>query len=292
MSMRFVVGCAIWLVGCALGDVYTCSTSSQCGTGARCEASGYCSFSDGMCPSGFRYGRWAPSSLAQKCVGASAGGCGDLLLCDSFDGSISSAWLQVADPGTGTLTVESDPAHVYRGSGSLKVHLDPGAFNDVGIVKHDPPIPQNQIYVRMFVYLPPGFAGQFVNAPRILDFSQYGVGYGDVAVDVEDTTSLTLGSHPPVTGGGEMTSTAQLGTARWQCLELQVNAATDGSSTGSATLLVGGASVATMSPLKVDPTQPLNELGIGVGGQLASASGFDLWIDEVAVDNKPIGCQK
>lgn len=65
-------GLALALLHAACGsDVFACSASEDCSDGGidgACEASGYCSFPDGDCPSGARYGDHAGDSLAGECV--------------------------------------------------------------------------------------------------------------------------------------------------------------------------------------------------------------------------------
>ncbi len=46
---------------------FACETSAQC-SGGSCEATGYCSFEDGTCASGRRYGQRADPIYAGKCV--------------------------------------------------------------------------------------------------------------------------------------------------------------------------------------------------------------------------------
>ena len=56
------------LVGCRYHGVFVCADDSQC-SGGRCElTTGYCSFADGMCPSGFRYGDSSGDGYANECV--------------------------------------------------------------------------------------------------------------------------------------------------------------------------------------------------------------------------------
>lgn len=56
--------------GCPQGT-FSCSDDTQCEGGegeGRCEIDGYCSFPDGECPSGRRYGEHASSGIAGECV--------------------------------------------------------------------------------------------------------------------------------------------------------------------------------------------------------------------------------
>ena len=71
--------------GCApsLPASYHCTVDAQCtlsGQQGRCEPNGACSFADGSCADGQRYGQYAPPGLAGACVGAAgdlgAGGAG------------------------------------------------------------------------------------------------------------------------------------------------------------------------------------------------------------------------
>jgi hypothetical protein len=62
-----------WLLqsACSSTEVtFHCKSSDQCTLGAqvgRCEATGLCSFADGACPSGRRYGRYSGAN-ADACT--------------------------------------------------------------------------------------------------------------------------------------------------------------------------------------------------------------------------------
>lgn len=59
---------------------FQCGASSECSPNGQCEDSGFCSFPDGNCSSGRRYGAASGAGYAQECVEASgldAGMCGD-----------------------------------------------------------------------------------------------------------------------------------------------------------------------------------------------------------------------
>ncbi len=69
---RFVVAacvCAAVLAACGTG-AFACTDDSECepGIGGRCEPSGFCSFPDDACDSGYRYGDHASDELARQCV--------------------------------------------------------------------------------------------------------------------------------------------------------------------------------------------------------------------------------
>lgn len=55
------------LAACRIG-AFHCEDVDDCGSDGTCEASGFCSFPDGACPSGQRYGEHAGDGLAGACV--------------------------------------------------------------------------------------------------------------------------------------------------------------------------------------------------------------------------------
>lgn len=59
------------LAGCSSDALFQCQRNDQCvsqGEEGVCQASGYCSFGDGTCDSGYRYADSAPPGLAGQCV--------------------------------------------------------------------------------------------------------------------------------------------------------------------------------------------------------------------------------
>ena len=71
---------AICLVGlgladCAAAAAFECESSAQC-TGGQCEPNGFCSFPDGACDSGKRFGDAAPAPVGGACVPLEEAGTG------------------------------------------------------------------------------------------------------------------------------------------------------------------------------------------------------------------------
>ena len=68
--MRLILVVAlVGSAGCLRTTQFHCSAATDCGAGGSCELSGYCSFPDGLCTSGRRYGDLS-GSLSKVCVGA------------------------------------------------------------------------------------------------------------------------------------------------------------------------------------------------------------------------------
>lgn len=71
---------AVALAGCAKAEAFECAGDQQCVDGPKagvCEPSGFCSFPDGTCPEGKRYGEWAGEGLGGSCVEGGAPTTGD-----------------------------------------------------------------------------------------------------------------------------------------------------------------------------------------------------------------------
>ncbi|MBK7860788.1 MAG: hypothetical protein IPJ65_19740 [Archangiaceae bacterium] len=73
--MRNALFVAVVCGACTAPLEFQCDTTQQCassGQRGRCESTGYCSFADEGCESGFRYGEWATASLRTRCTDAAA----------------------------------------------------------------------------------------------------------------------------------------------------------------------------------------------------------------------------
>lgn len=70
MRRLTVIGAFVALAsaGCLRTTQYRCTSDADCGAGAVCEATNYCSFADSACPDGRRYGEFS-GDYANRCVG-------------------------------------------------------------------------------------------------------------------------------------------------------------------------------------------------------------------------------
>jgi len=95
--------------GCQYGPYqFTCTGDASCGPGGTCEVNGFCSFPDGMCPSGRRFGDLGGPSAGQ-CVGSCYGSDLHTTICFT---AAPTGMLNVSQPTfntTGTDTLEGTP---------------------------------------------------------------------------------------------------------------------------------------------------------------------------------------
>lgn len=109
---------ATWLAAPACGaSVFQCLTTEDCAgrPGGSCEASGHCSFPDETCPSGQRYGEFAPEAFSELCVDPDAGT--STSSGSGADSASSSAGTTTIVPGTG-LSDSSGPGSTGTSDGS------------------------------------------------------------------------------------------------------------------------------------------------------------------------------
>lgn len=76
------------LAGCwSPREAFVCASAVECqagGASGTCEPNGYCSYADGSCGAGRRYGGGAGGGLAGICVGDEPGGDGGAAVADAF----------------------------------------------------------------------------------------------------------------------------------------------------------------------------------------------------------------
>lgn len=216
-------------------------------------------------------------SGASRC--ASAG----VLLCESFENGLDSAvWTPLID-GTGTAVV--DGLHAFRGAKAL--HIDVTGTGHKAAISETKtfPIANNILYARMFVWFD-SFTTQahftMAEAPQTaagawIRFGGQGGKYG-------------VGTDHGASGDWLQQDTAPVPTKQWTCIEFELESDTNEfhvwqDDVERTALNVGAKQHAGF----VMP--PFTSLWFGWQTYSNQAPG-ELWIDEIAIDSKPIGCAK
>jgi hypothetical protein len=83
-------------------------------------------------------------------------------------------------------------------------------------------------------------------------------------------------------------SQTQIPLGEWACIEWE---ASQGAGSGDVRVWLNGAEL-TDAALTNVPVVNVDVFGFGVYPDTVPSSGFDLRYDEIAIDNKPIGCDK
>jgi hypothetical protein len=205
--------------------------------------------------------------------------------CDGFESpTLSSHWAAVVQSG-GTVTV--DTTRAYRGVSSLHLHqnaLGSNGASDVEI-NESQSFPAAQLWVRAFVYLPGAFAAD--DADLVLA-EQNTTPYGGILLGVQGTS---LHTNNTLTGTRK-TSTTVMPRDRWVCLEWTIQFG----ASGTTALTVDGVAANNLGGAQnLAPTPAIGQLGLSLiaqappGGSIAAR---DVWIDEVIVDTKAVGCAR
>ena len=137
---------AVGLVPACGSSAFACTEDAQCGALGVCEASGYCSFVDGECPSGRRYGALAPKELADQCVepmDASTGAvAGDTTTTDpstTLEPSTSSSTTMPSTTSSTTMPVDPSTTSVDESTTDTPVSESSGAVESSSSSEPPPP---------------------------------------------------------------------------------------------------------------------------------------------------------
>jgi hypothetical protein len=290
---------AVLLVSASCVDVdgpFRCTSSKQCvskGVQGICEPQGYCSFPDESCADGGQ--RFAPLSgdLGGVCVEAPTNPSlcseGSFALCDGFEApALSASWM----PDITNAVIEPDTAHAYRGMRSLHVHKDAtnGGPSTYDYIYASPTLTATQ-YFRAFFYVPsPGPAG-FTNLMNS-DATTTAGGVDFVAQSGAKGLSVGLNDWFSDSGSGDHITPTLLTKDDWVCVEIQVTPAT-GAGTFDLKLAINGVVQSAASFAAATIPSVARRLYLGYGTNMPPAMpAVDFWVDEVAVDSAPIGCQR
>jgi hypothetical protein len=205
------------------------------------------------------------------------------LLCESFeDGLDAAVWTQLIS-GEGTVTV--DATRAFRGAKSLHVNVVNAGHKAAISETKTFPITNNIVFARMFVWFDSFTTGAhftMAEAPQTaagawIRFGGQGGKYG-------------VGTDHGASGDWLQQDTAPVPTKQWTCIEFEFKSDTNEfhvwlDDVERTALNVG----AKQHPGFVMP--PFTSLWFGWQTYSNQAPG-EFWIDEIAIDSKPIGCAK
>jgi len=205
------------------------------------------------------------------------------LLCESFeDGLDAAVWTQLIS-GDGTVTV--DGTRAFRGSKSLHVNVVNAGHKAAISETKTFPIANNILFARMFVWFDTFTTGAhftMAEAPQIaagawIRFGGQGGKYG-------------VGTDHGASGDWLQQDTAPVPTKQWTCIEFELKSDTNEfhvwlDDVERTALNVGAKQHAGF----VMP--PFTSLWFGWQTYSNQAPG-EFWIDEIAIDSKPIGCAR
>jgi hypothetical protein len=259
--------------GDASVDVAVTSTGGNGGSGgAAGGAAGVTGGQDAGGVGGFGF------TGASRCASSGA------LLCESFENGLdATVWTQLIG-GTGTATV--DDVHAFRGTKALHIAVVGATGHKAAISETKTfPIANNILYARMFIWFDTFTTGAhftMAEAPQTaagawIRFGGQGGKYG-------------VGTDHGASGDWLQQDTTPVPTKQWTCIEFELKSDTNEfhvwqDDVERTALNVG----AKQHNGFVMP--PFTSLWFGWQTYSNQAPG-ELWIDEIAIDSKPIGCAK
>jgi hypothetical protein len=209
--------------------------------------------------------------------------CGsDFFFCDGFERDLS-AWTR---PSSGAGTVEQDTTRALRGASAMHARVPELTTNG----------PADATLLRSFTW-PAHLYARFFGYVTTSVFSE-GVNLITLVSDRGGGAALFLSSPSPgapsrfaltafaVPNEGSLFSATLIPANRWFCVELEIDQPGK-----RLTVSVDGAPLAQLT--RTIDIAPITNLGVGLNfpsGHVGPP--IEAWFDEVAVDDKPVGCDR
>jgi hypothetical protein len=240
----------------------------------------------------FDWSQLTPPS-ATTCTGPSAVG----LFCDGFEDPTAFAKNWQMPPGMlGSAGI--DGSRAYRGSHSLHVSTPavPATTTVLAEIFESQmlatsPLPR---YVRVYLFVP---AAPSPVGLSLLQLIQDNPPYTGISVGMSPAGKFYVLDNVP-DPNLNMNPNVDFPTNQWSCIELAYSASSpDAGAAGGIDLTVSveGHPVPQLAQTNLPPpaTPPVRVVIGAVGRNVAGdLSAFDLWADEVVIDDKPIGCAR
>ncbi len=215
-------------------------------------------------------------------------------LCDGFEGgSIDlTKWGTRVEP-KGMIGVDNTMA--YRGGFSLHAHFGTTSFQGYSgaEVREVITFPQDPVYIRAFMFLPSNLPPVDVQFMRV---EQDGDPFGGLGLEVLPNRTLTNYDYNLPQKHFSMASAMKMPLGRWVCVEWRVAPLTsmpDGGFAGETQVWLDGTELVDQRLSGIAVSPPLLHAAIGMDCTAGSqVPPVDMWFDEIAIDDKPIGCAK
>jgi hypothetical protein len=220
----------------------------------------------------------APPSPSCGCANVAA------VVCEDFEGKPNSPWKMAGDEPP-----LIDTSQHHCGASSLHLHtqaITNGSISST-LIESDTftnPSLADGFYVRAWVYAPPRFTIAGNNFMALFEAHQDRQPFLGIAAQLGANTAAIANW---TTAFAYEATKAAMPLDKWTCVEWHVAFRP----TGASQLWVADAS-ASLDPTNTNPTPPYNELIIGIyfSGADSAQPAVDLWIDELVIDSKRIGC--
>lgn len=215
---------------------------------------------------------------------------GGWLLCDGFEsGAISATrWGQNTTASIGTIAV--DNARAFRGTYSVKLGADMKGDMESYFesnLAENVTFPNDPTYVRLWMYYPSTFP---LISTAIVKIRQGSDPYGGWFLGLKDRSFWTGSFY--FQGPGERVSATTMPFDRWTCIEVMLdNGSPDAGVGGAARVWIDGTELTDVASPTLYSAAPFGTLYVGLEGVAPPGlQPFGYWVDEIAVDNKRIGC--
>jgi hypothetical protein len=226
----------------------------------------------------------APGDL--RSVDFSSPGCPlDVALCEDFESGVINAGRWETDEITASVRVATDNPH--RGVYSMHVHSNFASAGTTisGLIRQTATLAGGQpplMAVRLYLYLPP-VAPVFT----LVDIAQVVAPYEDLELNIDTGNTISLWNGVSM----QDTSGPQLPASQWLCLEWWI-----ARSPGEMRVFLDDTEVTALHVTQATQPSPspLGEMTFGIDSYQPpqAVNPYDIWVDDIIVDTKAIGCSR
>jgi hypothetical protein len=213
--------------------------------------------------------------------------------CEDFESGVLASPRWTKDI-TGTATVDIDATFAFRGTHSLKVHLGGSSFTGhaTAFISHTMAFPRDPLFVRMFVFVPSSTPAESL---QMVQLNQDVNPFGGFGLELTENRKLTTYDYNFPDKHFTMESGAATPLNQWVCLEWQVAPVmqADAGAAGIIKVFMNGTELVDqrLSGIVASPQAVFAVFGLD-----STATGTvgppEIWLDEIAMDDKQIGCVK
>lgn len=103
---------------------------------------------------------------------------------------------------------------------------------------------------------------------------------------------MYLGPYTITSGGSTGSDPLTAPEDRWFCVEWMISNGTVAGGSGMSKIWLDGVEIMKMELMPVQATPQFGLLDIGASTSDGPLAPFGVWLDELAIDSQPIGCDK
>lgn len=222
-----------------------------------------------------------PYVIGEQYVDACKTSLARAIACASFEArDVAAAWTEATILDAGALERTTERAHTGRGA--LRATSE-GAGSVAVVAAEFPPVRSGTLYLRASLYVPSDVATETINiffvgsTPAPDPFTGIDVNLEDGALQI----------FSPQLDPARRTGERAIPRDRWFCFRMTLDVSDDA---GAIELFIGEESALRVEAIDTLPPEGVRLLRAGVDWSSAQTSRFEIYMDDIALDDEPLPC--